>query len=87
MGFWSKLLGAEPAVLPVLPEGEATARERSQAEFHRDRFARAITQCRAAVALGEKPQGRLSELEQWHRYYAGLADAEAALPVREEEAA
>lgn len=82
MSIWKKLFGAEPP--PDIAMPEATARERSQAEFHRDRFARAITQCRAAVARGEKPDARLAELQRWYDYYAGLASAEAALAAASE---
>lgn len=80
MSFWSKMLGMnETPVEPVFDVGEATARDRTQAEFHRDRFARAIAQC-------DKGEVRLAELKRWHEYYAGLAAAEAAMPTAEEGA-
>ena len=86
MSFWSKLMGIEqPPPLRLSPEiigaGEASARDRTQAECHRDRFARAIAQCSEAVERGEKPPTRLAELTQWHEYYTGLAALEATLPT------
>jgi hypothetical protein len=83
MSFWSKMLGIEaPPPPPPAPVGvEASSRDRTQAECHRDRFARAILQCEDAVKRGEKPSSRLAELKQWHAYYDGLATLEAGLPT------
>ncbi len=86
MSFWSKLMGVAPP--PIEPVGEASARDRTQSEFHRDRFARAIVQCKEAVQRGEKQASRLAELQRFHDYYDGLAKLEAGLapaPVEEGE--
>ena len=81
MSFWSKMLGIEAPPPPEPIGGEPTARDRTQAERHRDRFARAIVQCDEAVKHGEKPSSRLAELKQWHAYYDGLAQLEAGMPT------
>jgi hypothetical protein len=81
MSFWSKMLGIEQPPPPAIEVGgEASQRDRTQAECHRDRFARAIVQCEDAVKRGEKPSSRLAELQQWHAYYDGLAQLEAGMP-------
>lgn len=79
MSLLKKLFGQEPPPVAA-PAAEPTEQQKSKAEFHRDRFARAIPECRAAVARGEKTPERLAELERWHRYYSALAEAEAAMP-------
>lgn len=88
MSIWSKLLGLDPPPVEI-PIGEASPRDRTQAEFHRDRFARAIEQTREAVRNGEKQASRLAELQRYHDYYDGLAKLEAGLPsaAAEEEGA
>jgi hypothetical protein len=86
MSIWSKLLGLDPPPAAEIPIGEASGRDRTQAEFHRDRFARAIVQCQEAVQRGEKTPERMAELQRYHAYYAGLAKLEAGLapaPVEE----
>lgn len=80
MSFWSKILGIEEPPSPVQIGGEASQRDRTQAECHRDRFARAIVQAEAAVQRGETTSQRLAELKQWHAYYDGLASLEAGMP-------
>jgi hypothetical protein len=88
MGFWTKLLGAEPPPAAAPISAEPTARERTHAEIHRDRFARAIEQAEKALKHGETTAERLAELKKWHGYYAGLAQLEATVaPASEEEAA
>lgn len=84
MSFWKKMLGVDPPPEPI--STEATARDRTQAECHRDRFARAIVQARVALARGETTAARLAELERWHGYYDGLAKLEAAVAAPVEEA-
>jgi hypothetical protein len=88
MGFWTKLLGAEPSPAAASIAAEPTARERTHAEIHRDRFARAIEQAEKALKHGETCPERIAELKRWHDYYAGLAQLEAVIaPAAEEEAA
>jgi hypothetical protein len=87
MGFWTKLLGAEPPPAAAATAGDPTVRERTNAEIHRDRFARAIKQAEKALKHGETTAERLSELKKWHGYYAGLAELEASVaPAAEKEA-
>lgn len=84
MSFWNRLLGKDPPPADM-PMGEASARDKTQAECHRDRFARALVQAKAAVVRGEKSPERLVELQRWHDYYAGLAVLEAGLHPAPEE--
>lgn len=46
MSFLKKLFGQEPPPVAA-PAAEPTEQQKSKAEFHRDRFARAIPECRA----------------------------------------
>ncbi len=81
MGFWKDYLGiAPPSPPPTIPIAEATLRERTHSEKHRDRFARAFTQTEVALKNGETTAERLAELKRWYEYYSGLAAAEAAKP-------
>ena len=86
MSIWSKLFGVQLPPAADMP-GEASARDKTQAEAHRDRFARALVQAKIAVARAEKDPSRIDELQRWHDYYAGLVQLEAGLnPASEEEA-
>jgi hypothetical protein len=88
MGFWKNIFGADPPPTTFDP-GEPTQRDRTQAECHRDRFARALLQAKAAAARGEKTPERVAELQREHDYWDGLARLEAAraAPAIEGEAA
>lgn len=50
MSFLKKLFGQEPPPVAA-PAAEPTEQQKSKAEFHRDRFARAIPECRAAGGI------------------------------------
>lgn len=83
MGWLDRLFGTEDPAPDPLPEGGESAAaptmRTGSAEYHRDRFARAVEQCRIHVANGEKDPARLAELERQEAYWSALVAAQAQL--------
>lgn len=89
MGFLDKLLGIAPApriepaanldplAAPAPEPIMVTAAQRRSAAEHAARFERAVAQCEALVAAGEKDQERLAELRRQYHFYSQLAALEA----------